>query len=110
LEFESLQEALDMFRENEEKRRILEKIPSGDKISAYRVGQFVDLCRGPHVAHSGKVGQLRLLKSSSVVHPDGKLQQRVGFLKILLSQCEKTKTQIILIYIRFCFLYARKKN
>jgi len=30
-------------------------------LSFYRQGEFIDLCRGPHIPHAGKVGAFRLL-------------------------------------------------
>ena len=39
----------------------LADIPEGEQISFYRSGDFVDLCRGPHVEHSGQVGAVKLL-------------------------------------------------
>ena len=30
-------------------------------LSFYRQGEFVDLCRGPHIPHAGKVGAFKLL-------------------------------------------------
>lgn len=36
----------------------LNKFPS---LSFYRQGEFVDLCRGPHIPHAGKVGAFKLL-------------------------------------------------
>jgi len=38
----------------------LSDIPAGEPISFYRCGDFVDLCRGPHVEHSGQVGAVKL--------------------------------------------------
>jgi len=38
----------------------LADIPEGEKISFYRSGDFVDLCRGPHVEHSGEIGAVKL--------------------------------------------------
>ncbi|MEZ5965047.1 MAG: threonine--tRNA ligase [Planctomycetota bacterium] len=35
----------------------IDKIPSDDEISFYRSGDFVDLCRGPHVPSTGRIGQ-----------------------------------------------------
>ncbi|MCL4357796.1 threonine--tRNA ligase [Patescibacteria group bacterium] len=35
-----------------------------DQVSFYKSGDFVDLCRGPHVASSGKVGAFKLLRVS----------------------------------------------
>src|SRR4029077_18341982 len=31
------------------------------KLSFYRQGEFIDLCRGPHIPHAGKVGAFKLL-------------------------------------------------
>src|SRR4051794_13165728 len=36
----------------------LKKYPS---LSFYRQGEFIDLCRGPHIPHAGKVGAFKLL-------------------------------------------------
>src|SRR5512144_1199706 len=43
------------------KVEILDKIPEGKTISIYRSGDFVDLCRGPHVASTGKIAAFKLL-------------------------------------------------
>ena len=39
------------------KLRTIEKIPPTETISFYRSGDFVDLCRGPHVPSSGRIGE-----------------------------------------------------
>ena len=39
----------------------LADIPEGEKITFYTCGEFVDLCRGPHVASTGKVKAFKLL-------------------------------------------------
>ena len=33
------------------------EIPAGEEISLYRQGGFVDLCRGPHVPSTGRLGR-----------------------------------------------------
>ena len=38
----------------------LADIAEGDTISFYRTGDFLDLCRGPHVEHSGEIGAVKL--------------------------------------------------
>ena len=38
----------------------LADIAEGDSISFYRTGDFLDLCRGPHVEHSGEIGAVKL--------------------------------------------------
>ena len=39
----------------------LAEIPEGEIITFYECGEFADLCRGPHVEHSGQVGAFKLL-------------------------------------------------
>ena len=39
----------------------LADIPDGETISMYRLGDFTDLCRGPHVDQSAQVGAFKLL-------------------------------------------------
>lgn len=38
----------------------LADIPDDATISFYKTGDFVDLCRGPHVEHSGQIGAIKL--------------------------------------------------
>ncbi len=42
----------------------LADIPDGEDITIFRHGQFVDLCRGPHVQHTKQIGAVKLLESS----------------------------------------------
>jgi threonyl-tRNA synthetase len=42
----------------------LDDIPAGEEITVFRHGRFVDLCRGPHVQHTGQIGAIKLLESS----------------------------------------------
>lgn len=44
------------------KAEIIEAIPEGEVISLYRQGDFVDLCRGPHVPSTGKLKVHKLMK------------------------------------------------
>ncbi|MFM1858987.1 MAG: threonine--tRNA ligase [Pseudomonadota bacterium] len=44
------------------KAEIIESIPPGEQISLYREGDFVDLCRGPHVPSTGKLKVFKLMK------------------------------------------------
>ena len=44
------------------KAQIISSIPAGEKISLYREGAFVDLCRGPHVPSTGKLKVFKLMK------------------------------------------------
>ena len=53
-------EAQEMLKDQPYKLERLADIPEGEAISFYRVGDFVDLCRGPHVGNSGEVGAIKL--------------------------------------------------
>ncbi|HLB16850.1 MAG TPA: threonine--tRNA ligase [Burkholderiales bacterium] len=44
------------------KAELIASIPAGDPITLYREGDFVDLCRGPHVPSTGKLKVFRLMK------------------------------------------------
>lgn len=46
------------------KLELLEEIPEGEKISFYRQGSFMDLCRGPHLPSTGWVKAFKLLSVS----------------------------------------------
>ncbi|MDX1403090.1 MAG: threonine--tRNA ligase [Woeseiaceae bacterium] len=60
-------DAIKLFRDmgEEYKAQIIEAIPPGETITLYRQGEFVDLCRGPHLPSTGKLGKaFRLLRVS----------------------------------------------
>ena len=44
------------------KAEIIEAIPPGEEISLYGQGDWEDLCRGPHVPSTGKLGAFKLMK------------------------------------------------
>ncbi len=56
-------EALKLFADQGEdyKVELIRELPPGETISLYRQGDFVDLCRGPHVPATGKLGNYKLL-------------------------------------------------
>ncbi len=58
-------EAIGFFRDHQEpfKAEILEGLDA-PRVSLYQQGEFVDLCRGPHVASTGHVKHFKLLTSS----------------------------------------------
>jgi len=57
-------EAIRFFRDQGEyyKAEIIASIPEGETISLYRQGNFIDLCRGPHVPDTGKLKAFKLTK------------------------------------------------
>ena len=61
------EQALDMFSDNKFKTRIIEEKVEADVLtSVYKVGDFIDLCRGPHLPHTGLVKAFKLMKNSAV--------------------------------------------
>ncbi|GIK25121.1 MAG: threonine--tRNA ligase [Betaproteobacteria bacterium] len=56
--------AVDFFKSIGEhyKAEIIASIPAGEDVSLYREGDFVDLCRGPHVPSTGKLKVFKLMK------------------------------------------------
>ena len=44
------------------KAEIIGSIPAGERISLYREGGFIDLCRGPHVPATGRLKVFKLMK------------------------------------------------
>jgi len=60
------EEALQLFEYNRFKKEIITtKVPDGDLITAYRCGDLIDLCRGPHIPHTGRVKAFEVIKNSS---------------------------------------------
>ena len=51
----SRQEALELFKDQPYKCELINDLPQDAEISIYRSGNFVDLCRGPHVANSKEI-------------------------------------------------------
>ncbi|EAY57931.1 MAG: Threonyl-tRNA synthetase [Leptospirillum rubarum] len=60
-------EAEKLFRERNEpfKLELIQGIPEDAEITVYEQGEFVDLCRGPHVSSTGEIPAVRLLSTSS---------------------------------------------
>jgi len=56
-------EALELFRARGElyKVEIIESIPESEPISFFQHGDFIDLCRGPHVARTGDIKAFKVL-------------------------------------------------
>ena len=44
------------------KAELIAAIPAGQEVSLYREGEFIDLCRGPHVPSTGKLKVFKLMK------------------------------------------------
>ena len=59
----SRQEALDFFKKKDEiyKVELIEELPEDEEITVYKMGDFVDLCAGPHLYETKKVKAVKLL-------------------------------------------------
>ena len=73
-------EALEMFHDDPYKIDLIENMPDGEVISAYKQDDFIDLCRGPHVESTKKCKNFKLLKVSGAYYKGdskNKMLQRV---------------------------------
>ena len=61
----SRDEAVAFYKENNEpfKVELVEAIPAGETVTFYKQGEFIDLCRGPHLASTGRMGHAFKLMS-----------------------------------------------
>jgi threonyl-tRNA synthetase len=59
-------EAEHLFRQNPHKLRIIAEVPDGEPVTVYRTGEFVDLCRGPHVPDASWLRGIHLLGFSAI--------------------------------------------
>ncbi|OGV62426.1 MAG: threonine--tRNA ligase [Lentisphaerae bacterium RIFOXYA12_FULL_48_11] len=59
----SREEAVKMLKDKNQTYKLerLNDIPAGDEITLYRCGEFVDLCRGPHVDRTGDIKAIKLV-------------------------------------------------
>ena len=64
------------------KAELIEAIPAGEQLSLYREGDFVDLCRGPHVPTTAKLKVFKLMKLAGAYwrgdHRNEQLQRIYG--------------------------------
>ena len=60
----SKEQALEMFKDDEYKIDLINNFEEGTNISCYRQGDFVDLCRGPHVETVKACKNFKLIKHS----------------------------------------------
>ncbi|MET0092793.1 MAG: threonine--tRNA ligase [Sedimenticola sp.] len=62
------------------KAEIINDLPADETISVYRQGDFLDLCRGPHVPGTGKLKAFKLMKVAGAYwrgNSDNEMLQRV---------------------------------
>ena len=97
-------EAYELFKKMDEdyKLEILEDIEDDELLTSYSQGDFIDLCRGPHVPSTGKIKHFKLLSTSGAYwrgNENNKMLQRIygtvfakkDDLKKYLSMLEEAK-------------------
>jgi threonyl-tRNA synthetase len=70
---------------------IIENIPDGEVITLYRNGDFTDLCAGPHVSHTGRIGAFKLTHVASAYY---KGDERNPQLQRIYGTAFKNKTEM----------------
>lgn len=58
-------EALQKFSNNPFKAELIRELPENEEISAYAQGEFMDLCRGPHLPSTAPVKAFKVLRTSA---------------------------------------------
>ena len=57
------EEGLELFSDQPYKKEVIESLPAGEQVTAYRnTDRFVDLCRGPHVPSTARLGHFKLTR------------------------------------------------
>jgi len=93
--FVSKQEALQMFKDNPYKIELINNLPSTEKIGVYSQGEFVDLCRGPHVENTKELKYFKLLKASGAYYKgDSKNKMLQRIYGVCFSSKEKLEAHL----------------
>ncbi|GMA07512.1 threonine--tRNA ligase [Tetragenococcus halophilus subsp. flandriensis] len=74
------EEALDLFAEDPYKVELINEMPEDEQITAYEQGDFIDLCRGPHVPSTGRIQVFKLLSVAGAYwrgNSNNQMMQRV---------------------------------
>ncbi len=83
---------------------IVENIPEGEVITLYRNGGFTDLCAGPHVSHTSRIGAFKLTHVASAYY---KGDERNPQLQRIYGTAFKNKTEM---EAHFAMLEEAKKR
>lgn len=104
------EEGLELFADNPFKVSILTtKVPDGGRTTVYRCGDLIDLCRGPHLPHTGKVKAFAATRHSATNWlgdtDNDSLQRLYGIsfpdkkqLKIWMENQEKVRVSFSLLF------------
>ena len=83
-------EALEYFKEKGEvyKVDLIEHFPEDEEISFYKLGEFTDLCAGPHLYDTKKVKAIKLLSIAGAI---GVVMRKIKCFKGFMEQLMKRK-------------------
>ncbi|EGP4797837.1 threonine--tRNA ligase [Enterococcus faecium] len=76
----SKQQALEIFASDPYKVELISELPEEEVITAYQQGEFIDLCRGPHVPSTGRIQVFKLLSVAGAYwrgNSNNQMMQRV---------------------------------
>ncbi|EOS8039572.1 threonine--tRNA ligase [Enterococcus hirae] len=76
----SKEEALEIFASDPYKVELISELPDEEVITAYQQGEFIDLCRGPHVPSTGRIQVFKLLSVAGAYwrgNSNNQMMQRV---------------------------------
>lgn len=60
------EQALQLFEYNPFKVQLIKsKIPENGRLTAYKCGDLIDLCTGPHIPSTGRIKAFKVMKNSS---------------------------------------------
>jgi threonyl-tRNA synthetase len=88
--------AKQLFKDNPYKLELIDEY--GKDLSAYKLGDFVDLCRGPHIPSSGKIEAVKLTKISGCYwHGDSAKQSLQRIYGISFPENKELKNYLVMI-------------
>jgi len=89
------EEARAIFKDEPYKLELIHDLPEGERITIYRHGEFTDLCRGPHVEDTGKIGAFKLTSVAGAYwRGDEKRQQLQRIYGTAFSSKEELKEHL----------------
>ena len=87
-------EAMEKFKDDELKQAVMSKI-EGDSFGVYQQGEFEDLCRGPHLPHTGLLHSFKLTKlAGAYLGGDEKAEMLVRIYGIAFADKESLNAYI----------------
>lgn len=63
--------ARQLFKDNAFKQAILDRLDETEVVTAYRCGPLIDLCRGPHIPHTGRIRAMEVVSCAGNVVKQG---------------------------------------